>query len=101
MLSRFRSLESSCFLRIRRDFGVTSSSSSLSIKSSACSRDRIFGGVRRSASSAEEERVLVRCFVLQTFSSMSSARSEEHTSELQSRFDLVCRLLLDKKKKQR
>src|SRR5699024_11938697 len=27
-------------------------------------------------------------------------RSEEHTSELQSRFDLVCRLLLEKKKKQ-
>src|SRR5690349_23423113 len=28
-------------------------------------------------------------------------RSEEHTSELQSRRDLVCRLLLEKKKKQR
>src|SRR2546428_10071896 len=27
-------------------------------------------------------------------------RSEEHTSELQSRSDLVCRLLLEKKKKQ-
>src|SRR5699024_12795233 len=27
-----------------------------------------------------------------------AARSEEHTSELQSRFDLVCRLLLEKKK---
>src|SRR5438105_12061705 len=27
------------------------------------------------------------------------ARSEEHTSELQSRVDLVCRLLLEKKKK--
>ena len=27
------------------------------------------------------------------------ARSEEHTSELQSRFDLVCRLLHEKKKK--
>src|SRR5699024_11941303 len=26
-------------------------------------------------------------------------RSEEHTSELQSRFELVCRLLLEKKKK--
>src|SRR5699024_12147161 len=26
-------------------------------------------------------------------------RSEEHTSELQSRFDLVCRLLLEKEKK--
>src|SRR5699024_12100415 len=28
----------------------------------------------------------------------STLRSEEHTSELQSRFDLVCRLLLEKKK---
>src|SRR5699024_11599484 len=28
----------------------------------------------------------------------SAKRSEEHTSELQSRFDLVCRLLLEKKK---
>src|SRR5699024_11768841 len=28
----------------------------------------------------------------------SKFRSEEHTSELQSRFDLVCRLLLEKKK---
>src|SRR5699024_12577344 len=29
---------------------------------------------------------------------LSDVRSEEHTSELQSRFDLVCRLLLEKKK---
>src|SRR5437867_5499966 len=29
-----------------------------------------------------------------------SARSEEHTSELQSPYDLVCRLLLEKKKTQ-
>src|SRR5207249_10129144 len=29
--------------------------------------------------------------------SSASSRSEEHTSELQSRFDLVCRLLLEKK----
>src|SRR5207249_11634807 len=31
----------------------------------------------------------------------SNSRSEEHTSELQSRFDLVCRLLLEKKKKKK
>src|SRR5437868_11290541 len=29
---------------------------------------------------------------------VAAVRSEEHTSELQSRFDLVCRLLLEKKK---
>src|SRR5699024_12203629 len=32
---------------------------------------------------------------------MKGMRSEEHTSELQSRFDLVCRLLLEKKKKKK
>src|SRR2546422_3634231 len=30
---------------------------------------------------------------------LARARSEEHTSELQSRLHLVCRLLLEKKKK--
>src|SRR5690349_25123346 len=34
---------------------------------------------------------------LRTTMSRSSIRSEEHTSELQSRRDLVCRLLLEKK----
>src|SRR5699024_2327125 len=33
--------------------------------------------------------------------SWNTARSEEHTSELQSRFDLVCRLLLEKKKERK
>src|SRR2546429_1406380 len=40
-------------------------------------------------------------FVLGTlllFSLVGTARSEEHTSELQSRLHLVCRLLLEKKK---
>src|SRR5699024_11935580 len=37
-----------------------------------------------------EKQVLLRLFPI--------FRSEEHTSELQSRFDLVCRLLLEKKK---
>src|SRR5438067_6571537 len=36
-------------------------------------------------------RRMIRCF--------KRMRSEEHTSELQSRFDLVCRLLLEKKNK--
>src|SRR5438309_6470795 len=34
------------------------------------------------------------------FFSHAESRSEEHTSELQSQFHLVCRLLLEKKKKQ-
>src|SRR5215469_17253647 len=49
-------------------------------------------------------RSCVRSFCwLQSFASRfgrEHARSEEHTSELQSRRELVCRLLLEKKKKQ-
>src|SRR5690625_7976111 len=37
--------------------------------------------------------------VRRDFMEMERARSEEHTSELQSRGHLVCRLLLEKKKK--
>src|SRR5437868_12348062 len=44
---------------------------------------------------AIEERLLVEAQVPAT----EPRRSEEHTSELQSRFDIVCRLLLEKKKK--
>src|SRR5438067_3285556 len=39
------------------------------------------------------------CVSASTTRSATCERSEEHTSELQSRFDLVCRLLLEKKKK--
>src|SRR5438309_8868089 len=35
----------------------------------------------------------------QQFHGTTRERSEEHTSELQSQFHLVCRLLLEKKKK--
>src|SRR5206468_7061850 len=37
--------------------------------------------------------------LLPTTGQQIAERSEEHTSELQSRSDLVCRLLLEKKKK--
>src|SRR3989440_3795849 len=51
----------------------------------------------------ESARVLVRLFAFQRHRGGRDlyrlARSEEHTSELQSRSDLVCRLLLEKKKK--
>src|SRR5699024_11659922 len=36
-------------------------------------------------------------FTAHVTSNEEDVRSEEHTSELQSRFDLVCRLLLEKK----
>src|SRR5216683_3372894 len=45
---------------------------------------------RRGDARAERRRACAR----------GAARSEEHTSELQSRSDLVCRLLLEKKNKQ-
>src|SRR5690606_39819756 len=41
--------------------------------------------------------VIVLCNLFQ-FLSLDFERSEEHTSELQSRENLVCRLLLEKKK---
>src|SRR5206468_6882731 len=53
----------------------------------------------------DKERVMKRCPSTASRSSMRTSwgipRSEEHTSELQSRSDLVCRLLLEKKKKQK
>src|SRR2546428_1955846 len=60
--------------------------------------DRQHGGKkheRKAARSARCGRVVCRA----GDSSGSLFRSEEHTSELQSRSDLVCRLLLEKKKK--
>src|SRR5690349_22700170 len=39
------------------------------------------------------------CLPVFMFAAGMGVRSEEHTSELQSRRDLVCRLLLEKKKK--
>src|SRR5699024_11219022 len=42
-------------------------------------------------------RLLLEIGYLEKLSSTDLIRSEEHTSELQSRFDLVCRLLLEKK----
>src|SRR5438477_3128918 len=38
-------------------------------------------------------------WLLHKFGEVTSRRSEEHTSELQSHVNLVCRLLLEKKKK--
>src|SRR5207249_11381315 len=42
--------------------------------------------------------VVREIFDLNFDAALLASRSEEHTSELQSRFDLVCRLLLEKKK---
>src|SRR5438445_4276398 len=57
--------------------------------------------VRRSSSSFESffGSTVTPPFAPPKGMSMSAVRSEEHTSELQSRQYLVCRLLLEKKKK--
>src|SRR2546422_7529468 len=46
-------------------------------------------------------RARVRVVAALMFEAVRPGRSEEHTSELQSRLHLVCRLLLEKKKNQR
>src|SRR5699024_11983645 len=58
---------------------------------SACWRKRPFCGRQVTLSHTATPRQIqpARCI---------ASRSEEHTSELQSRFDLVCRLLLEKRK---
>src|SRR5690349_21978482 len=59
----------------------------------------------RSSSAPSPVRSIVfssrRYFWSESMTSMPALRSEEHTSELQSRRDLVCRLLLEKKKKKK
>src|SRR5687768_18124531 len=49
-------------------------------------------------SGEEDSGVVLSVAPVHTFA-LGSERSEEHTSELQSRLHLVCRLLLEKKKK--
>src|SRR2546427_13083512 len=60
-----------------------------------------------SAISTEVPRALPACSAsnateaASAFCPWATTRSEEHTSELQSQSNLVCRLLLEKKKKKR
>src|SRR5699024_1496539 len=52
---------------------------------------------RHIVTTAVEHSAVLQC--LKDGAVLHGGRSEEHTSELQSRFDLVCRLLLEKKNK--
>src|SRR2546430_12569478 len=49
----------------------------------------------------QQQRVLGPLFARPRLTQHAAARSEEHTSELQSQSNLVCRLLLEKKKKEK
>src|SRR5206468_12393838 len=78
-------------------FGARSSSSDSSLMRRLMSPWRwsvpLCFGITRSISRSRSSRSLGSRAL------RNAARSEEHTSELQSRSDLVCRLLLEKKKK--
>src|SRR5690606_39096963 len=50
------------------------------------------------AKGSGDENILVMILIFLLAGAFSELRSEEHTSELQSRENLVCRLLLEKKK---
>src|SRR5699024_12115415 len=58
---------------------------------------RACGGGATACDTGSDTGIIRRHFGLCAMAG-SAFRSEEHTSELQSRFDLVCRLLLEKKK---
>src|SRR5205809_3721180 len=66
----------------------------------ACFRS---GGAPSMPGSSKPSSTSIRLASRSTSSSStcSERRSEEHTSELQSRLHLVCRLLLEKKKKKK
>src|SRR6267142_4640446 len=46
----------------------------------------------------EQVRLVTKVYKILTIPTVAARRSEEHTSELQSHVNLVCRLLLEKKK---
>src|SRR5699024_12062392 len=71
---------------------ITSSSNIRSLRSEFIGSMRAWLPSRRSTAHQRGARVMRR------EGQVRSGRSEEHTSELQSRFDLVCLLLLEKKK---
>src|SRR2546422_4115476 len=57
---------------------------------------RVLRATRREATRPRQERG--NCPLIRGDTENGRSRSEEHTSELQSRLHLVCRLLLEKKK---
>src|SRR5439155_2842078 len=76
---------------------VTSATAYTPARESASSRNRIEPS--RHLGGAQRNRLRYTAVRRRELALPGSDRSEEHTSELQSRGHLVCRLLLEKKKK--
>src|SRR5699024_11975787 len=89
MNKTFRTSARSCLI-IYRDIFIQKFPKHLSPTFSWCNRFIII----RNCGITNQKNTYVCHIILHN----SFNRSEEHTSELQSRFDLVCRLLLEKKK---
>src|SRR5690606_39603320 len=66
---------------------------------SSASRSTSASPVTRVCRRLRERSTCGRCPSQAIWCSLTGVRSEEHTSELQSRENLVCRLLLEKKKR--
>src|SRR5436309_4864671 len=64
-------------------------------------RDAVFEGVHDSFGCVQPDHLVQGGVLEAQVHERHTARSEEHTSELQSRENLVCRLLLEKKKKKK
>src|SRR3712207_7792240 len=77
----------------REDRNSCMSGAFSAVATSACSRVTTASGVRAGAARPDQFTTPSPC------GPKLGRRSEEHTSELQSRQYLVCRLLLEKKKK--
>src|SRR5690606_42076803 len=60
--------------------------------------ERDLGAAERGTAGGAGEDDVLHLAASQGFRALLAQRSEEHTSELQSRENLVCRLLLEKKK---
>src|SRR5699024_12225009 len=87
--------------RASKEYPPSMFDGSSSMRPQTCRSWALVSKYRKLASSPLKRcmsRVYVRHFGHRAPSSPSHDRSEEHTSELQSRFDLVCCLLREKKK---
>src|SRR5438034_5629132 len=69
----------------------------ISIATAGCSSARATSFSRQSGKSLSSAATTLQ-YLLSGETCRTAIRSEEHTSELQSHSDLVCRLLLEKKK---